>query len=198
METFRKAPLNNALIIINMIVFLLVEITGGSQNLPHMINCGSMYIPLITEQREYYRLVTSMFLHFGMAHLAHNMLVLYLLGDHLERAMGKVRYLLLYLAGGIGGNLISMVVDIRRKSYVVSAGASGAVFAVMGGLLYVLLVNRGRLEDFTTRKILIVAGLTLYYGFTSSGVDNAAHVGGLICGFIVSCVLYRRKQTMIS
>lgn len=194
METFRKAPMNNILIIVNVLIFLLVDFTGGSQSTQHMLSCGAMYVPYCLEKQEYYRLVTSMFLHFGMAHLVNNMLVLFVLGDHLERAMGKFKYLLLYFAGGIGGNVISLLWDMRQESFAVSAGASGAVFAVMGGLLYVVLANRGRLEDFTTRKLLIMAGFSLYFGFTSTGVDNAAHLGGLFCGFLIAALVYRRKK----
>lgn len=194
METFRKAPVNNTIILLNILVFLAVEISGGSLDTEHMISWGAMYAPLCLEKQEYYRLFTSIFLHFGMAHLANNMLVLYVLGDHLERAMGKIAYLFLYLAGGVGGNLLSLLLNMNKDSYAVSAGASGAVFAVMGGLIYVILINRGRLEDFTTRKLLIVAGLALYFGFTSTGVDNAAHVGGLLCGFVIALLLYRKRR----
>ena len=195
MEAFRKSPVNNTIILVNILVFLAVEISGGSLDTENMISWGAMYVPLCLERQEYYRLFTSMFLHFGMAHLVNNMLVLYVLGDHLECAMGKLAYLFLYLAGGFGGNLISFLVDIQRENYAVSAGASGAVFAVMGGLFYVILINRGKLDDFTTRKLLIVAGLALYFGFTSTGVDNAAHVGGLLCGFLSAVLLYRRKKS---
>ena len=149
---------------------------------------------MIVEGKEYYRLFTSMFLHFGMAHLANNMLVLFVIGDNLERAVGKARYLLIYFLSGIGGNLLSCYLDYQDGSMSVSAGASGAIFGVMGAMLYVLLVNHGRLEDLTVRQIAIMAGFSLYFGFTSSGVDNAAHIGGLVSGFVLALLFYRRRK----
>ena len=71
-----------------------------------------------------------------------------------------------------------------------SAGASGAVFAVMGAMLYVVIRNHGRIQDISVRQMMIMAGFSLYFGFTSTGVDNAAHVGGMACGFILVAVLY--------
>ena len=73
-----------------------------------------------------------------------------------------------------------------------SAGASGAVFAVIGALIYIVIANRGRIENFTTRQLIVMAGLSLYFGMTSTGVDNAAHFGGLISGFILAVLCYRR------
>lgn len=193
-----RFSMNIAMIVLNAAVFLLVDFTGGSGNTMHMIQCGAANTALITEQGEYYRLFTSMFLHFGMAHLANNMLVLFVIGDNLERAVGRVRYLLIYILSGLGGNLLSTWMEYRAGDLlVVSAGASGAIFGVMGAMIYVLLVNHGRLEDLTVRQIVIMAGFSLYFGFTSSGVDNAAHVGGLISGFLLALLLYRRRKTNV-
>lgn len=94
-----KTPVSVTLICLNVIVFLIVEFTGGSEDLEHMIACGAAYVPLIQQEHEYYRLFTCMFLHFGMEHLVDNMLALYFVGGHLERAVGKGRFLVLYLAG---------------------------------------------------------------------------------------------------
>ena len=75
-----------------------------------------------------------------------------------------------------------------------SAGASGAIFGVVGALFYVVAVNKGRLEDMTTRRLGILIVMTLYLGFTSTGVDNFAHIGGLLTGFAVGAALYRRPR----
>ncbi len=127
-----------------------------------------------------------MFLHFGISHLANNMLVLFVLGQRLEPAVGGVRYLLIYLLSGFGGNVISLGLEMQSSNYAVSAGASGAVFGVMGAMIYVILRNKGRVADLSIKKMMIMAAFSLYFGFTSTGVDNAAHVGGLICGFLGS------------
>lgn len=193
-EELKKEPVTAVLILVNILVFLIVELTGGSQDTVHMLRCGAAYTPYILEDGEWYRIFTCMFLHFGMEHLANNMLVLFVLGGRLERTVGKVRFLLIYLLGGIAGNLISLFLDMRIPDFSVSAGASGAVFAVMGAMIYVLVRLKGRLEDLSARQILVMAAFSLYFGFASSGVDNAAHVGGLLGGFLGAILLYHPRK----
>lgn len=103
------------MIVVNVIIFFIVDLSGGSENAVHMLNSGAANAALIVEGKEYYRLFTSMFLHFGMAHLANNMLVLFVIGDNLERAVGKARYLLIYFLSGIGGNLLSCYLDYLHE-----------------------------------------------------------------------------------
>lgn len=177
-------------ILLNILIFLAVDFTGGSENTVHMIECGAAYPPLILENGEIYRLFTCMFLHFGISHLANNMLVLFVLGQRLEPVVGKIKFILIYLLGGLGGNVISLLADVKKNEYAVSAGASGAVFAVMGAMIYVVIWSHGQLQDISTRQILIMAAFSLYFGFTSTGVDNAAHVGGMIMGFLLAVLLY--------
>jgi rhomboid protease GluP len=74
----------------------------------------------------------------------------------------------------------------------VSAGASGAIFGVVGGLLYVVTANRGQLEDLNTRQLVIMIFFSLYLGYTSTGVDNIAHLSGLVIGFVLAIILYHR------
>lgn len=190
----KKVIMNTLMIVINVIIFLLVEITGSSEDTLHMVTWGAAYTPMIQLGHQYYRLFTCMFLHFGLAHLVNNMIVLGFLGDNLERAMGKVKYLIIYLGGGLGASYISYYLNMRSGDSVVSAGASGAIFAVIGAMIYVLIVNRGRLEELATAQVVVLAGLTLYHGFTSAGVDNVAHIGGLVCGFLLSVLLYHKKK----
>lgn len=197
-QELKKEPITAVMLILNLIVFFAVDLTGGSQNIEHMINCGAAYTPLILENREWYRIFTCMFLHFGMAHLVNNMLVLFVLGGRLERTVGKVRFLLIYILGGISGNLCSIILDLKTMDYAVSAGASGAVFAVMGAMIYVLLRRKGRVEDVTARQMVIMAAFSLYFGFTSSGVDNAAHIGGILSGFLLALLLYHPRKTRTS
>ena len=194
LEEFRKEPVTFILILINVLVFLVSDLTGYSQDVMHMLDLGAAYTPLITEGGEVYRLFTSMFLHFGIAHLLNNMLVLFVLGSRLERAAGKIRFLVIYLLGGVAGNVISLLLELDSGDYSVSAGASGAVFAVMGAMIYIVVRNRGWLEDLSWRQIVVMALFSLYFGFASSGGDNAAHVGGLISGGILEVILYHPRR----
>ena len=194
MDEIKREPVTILLILINTLIFLAVEFTGGSQNSQHMLECGAAYAPLILDEGEWYRIFTCMFLHFGAPHLINNMLVLFVLGQRLEPVTGKLRFLLIYIAGGLGGNLISLFFDMRTGDYALSAGASGAVFAVMGGMLYVIIRHRGRVADLTMKQMLIMAAFSLYFGFASEGVDNAAHAGGLLCGFLAAVIFYHPRK----
>ena len=188
-----KNSINLFLVINNVLVFFAVTLTGGTESTRHMIDSGAAYAPLITEG-EYYRLFTSMFLHFGIQHLTNNMLLLLFLGDYLERAVGKLRYLVIYLGGGIIGNLCSYLHELflikTGKAPAVSAGASGAIFAAVGAMLVLLAFRKGKLEDLTFRRMAIMAGLSLMVGFQSSNVDNFAHLGGFFEGAFLMAVLY--------
>lgn len=190
MEELRKEPVTAGLILLNILVFLAVEFTGSSQNTMHMLDCGAAYTPMIVQGGEYYRLFTCMFLHFGIEHLLNNMLVLFVLGSRLERVIGKIKFLLIYLLGGVLGNIISLYLELHAQNFAVSAGASGAVFAVMGAMIYIVIRNKGRLGDLSMRQILIMAAFSLYFGFASTGVDNTAHVAGMASGFWLAVLLY--------
>lgn len=194
MEEIRKEPVTVALILINVLVFIAVELTGTSQNAWHVLDYGAAYTPYIVQNGEVYRLFTSMFLHFGIEHLVNNMLVLFVLGSRLEQVIGKLRFLFIYLAGGIAGNIFSLILELRNQDFSVSAGASGAVFAVMGAMIYVVIRNKGWLGDLSMRQILVMAAFSLYFGFTSSGVDNAAHIGGMIAGFVLAVLIWHPRK----
>lgn len=198
MDTIKRYPATWAIIIFNVLVFFAVDMTGGSENMEHMLECGASYVPYIQERGEYYRLFTCMFLHFGLQHLGNNMLILYFVGGYLERAAGKVKYLLIYLLGGLGSSYLSYYVDLREHRYMVSAGASGAVFASVGAMIWILLINRGHLEELTAKQMIFMAALSLYYGFISTGVDNVAHLGGLAAGFLLAMLIYRKSDSVMT
>lgn len=183
------------LIVINVLVFFLLSLRGDTESGYFMLQYGAMYEPLVTEGHEYYRLITSLFLHFGIQHLLNNMVMLGALGYQLENEIGRIKFLLIYFISGIGGNLCSLYWNVSHGEQIISAGASGAIFGLMGALLYIVAVNRGRLGRLSGRGMLIMVALSLYFGLTSSGVDNSAHVGGLICGILITVLLYRRKKT---
>ena len=190
----KTAYVNTAIIIINVLCFLYLELQGSTENAGFMLVHGAMFAPLVVDHGQYYRLVTSVFVHFGVSHLLNNMLVLFVLGDNLERALGHVKYLIFYLLCGVGANLVSMTVNLMTGSLSVGAGASGAIFGVVGGLVYAVGVNRGRLEDLTSRQLGVMILLTLYHGFTSMNIDNAAHIGGLAAGILLGILLYRKPR----
>lgn len=194
MKQEKKAVCTIALVAINVAVFIILSFIGRTENAEFMLRYGAMYEPYIVEGREYYRFITSMFLHFGIDHITNNMVMLGALGWNLEMEIGRFRFLVIYLLSGLGGNLISFWMNMRSSENVVSAGASGAIFGLMGALLYVVIINKGQIGQITKRGMLFMLALSLYFGFTSAGVDNWAHVGGLVSGLILAAVLCRRPR----
>ena len=169
-----KAPCTVLLAAVNVIVFFVLSFQGMTENAEFMLQHGAMYVPYLVGKGEYYRLFTSMFLHFGYDHLVNNMIALVAMGWNLELEIGKLKFLIVYFVSGLAGNVLSAWWDIQTGSMAVSAGASGAIFGIIG-LAFMVVV-------------------TLYYGFTSGGVDNMAHIGGLAAGFIAGVLLYWKRN----
>lgn len=190
----RKA--NLLMVTVNILVFLVLSILGDTESGTFLLEHGAMYVPLIHAEGESWRLLTSMFLHFGLQHLVYNMLLLLFMGDVLERHIGSLCYLIIYLGGGLAGNLLSMAVELRTGSFAVSAGASGAVFAVIGALVFLVIRGKGRLAGISGRRLILMAVLSIAEGFTVSGVDNMAHIGGFLGGFLLCmmCNLLIRRD----
>lgn len=185
----QKTVCTIGLIVANISIFLIFTLLGKSEDVLFMQQYGAMYEPYVIEGHEYYRLLTSVFLHFGIEHLLNNMVMLGAIGYHLEPEIGRIRFLLVYFLSGIGGNICSLLFNVSFGNAVVSAGASGAVFGLMGALLCAVIRNKGRIGRLNKRGVLVLVVLSLYLGLTSSGVDNAAHIGGLFCGFMLEAIL---------
>lgn len=187
-----------ALIIINIAVFFLAEVISGStENTRTLIVWGGAYVPYV-RNGEYWRLFTAMFLHAGIRHLLNNMLILFVMGQHLEYLTGKIRFAVLYLAGGLIANYAAFRWYDASGTETVAVGASGAIFAVIGALIWIILRNRGRADGLTLRQMMIMLAFSLYFGFVSAGVSNIAHISGLIAGFIISILLYRKGRRSLS
>lgn len=189
-----RSVVNLTIVMINVIVFLVLSFMGDTENADFMVQHGASYTPYIVQDGKYYLLVTSMFLHFGLDHLFNNMVVLIFMGDVLEKKLGKIRYLFIYFGGGIAGNCLSVYMDLQKAQYPVSAGASGAIFAVIGAILWLIIKNKGRLGDISGRKFVLMIVLSVFQGYTSIGVDNAAHIGGLVIGFFLCMILSIRVK----
>jgi len=188
------APCTVLLAAANVIVFFVLTAQGMTEDGMFLLEHGAMFVPKVLEDGEYYRLFTSMFLHFGFEHLMNNMVTLVLIGWNLEIEIGMFRFLLIYIFSGLGGNILSAWYDYLTADYSISAGASGAIFGMIGSLLYVAIRNRGRIGDISGKGIVLMIFISLYYGFTSSGVDNLAHIGGLISGFLLGILLYWKRN----
>ena len=161
---------------------------GVGQPTPEwMLEHGGNFGPL-TLGGEEWRLFTSMFLHYGLLHLAMNMIGLVDGGRHVEQMYGRVGFAALYLVSGLAASLATSL-----RANVVSAGASGAIFGVFGAFGAFLFLHRGRLDPARVSKqsrgLLIFIGLNVWFGITAEGVDLVAHLAGLAAGFVVGLAL---------
>ena len=195
MANQKKAVCTIGIAVANIIVFLLLSFGGRMEDGMYMLEHGAMYAPFVVEYKEYYRLFTCMFLHFGFSHLMNNMLTLVVIGWNVEMFVGKIRFLVIYFLSGLGGNLLSMAVDIWKQDYSVSAGASGAIFGLTGAMLCLAILNHGRAGNITKQGMIVMIFISLYTGFTSGGVDNFAHIGGLLTGCLVTTLLCWKRNS---
>ncbi|APH04385.1 rhomboid family intramembrane serine protease [Bacillus weihaiensis] len=166
-----------------IVMFLVLELYGGSENTETLVNFGAKFNPYIYEG-EWWRLITPIFLHIGFFHLLMNSFALYYIGPAVERAFGSLKFLLIYLIAGIGGSVASFAFSTS-----VSAGASGAIFGCFGALLYLGLHNRRVFFRTMGSNLLVIIGINLALGFVIPNIDNAGHIGGLIGGFLAAVIV---------
>lgn len=194
---FTLTPVNIGIVALNVLSFILVIMLNGGYGAvldsDTMLRMGALSYDTFMSGK-WYQVITSMFLHFGITHLFNNMILLVYAGCQLERMIGKLPYLLLYIGSGVVGNLASLWYYHSIGEYAVSAGASGAIFGVIGALLVVLMLNRTNNAETTPRRLFFLAFITIYYGMTTIGVDNAAHIGGLISGIFGGFLLSKVSQ----
>lgn len=188
-----RAPVTIALVAINTLVFIATLLAGAEWLIPvgkMQIAWGSNFGPFTTDG-EWWRLFTSMFIHFGIAHLLSNMIALAVFGPLVERLYGSVNYLLIYVLAGIVGSMAS----IAWHPDINSAGASGAIFGILGALLAAQLRAGDTFPVDILRPIrnttLVFLGWAAYAGFKYKGIDFAAHLGGLTGGFIIGLAAAR-------
>lgn len=170
-----------AILAINIIVFIIPLLYGQSEA---MVAQFCVHGPSI-RYGQYYRLFTGMFLHGSIFHLIFNSYALYVIGSQIESFLGKFKFLIIYLAGGLMGSLFS----ITFNGNTASIGASGAIFGLMGALVYFGYHYRVYLGNVIKSQIIPLIVFNLVLGFVMSGVDNSAHIGGLIGGTLATISL---------
>ncbi len=173
-----------AFIIIQIAVFIWLETHGGSTNTSTLIKYGAKVNPLIYEG-EWWRFITPIFLHIGFLHLAMNTLALYYLGIAVEKIYGNSRFLFIYLFAGITGFIASYLFSSN-----LSAGASGAISGCFGALLYFGAIYPKLFYRTMGLNVIFIIILNLAFGFSTTGIDNAGHIGGLIGGFLAAGIVH--------
>lgn len=176
-----RSPATTTLLVAIGLVFVAETLLGGSTRTDVLVFLGAN-VPDLVAAGQWWRLVASMFLHIGIAHVLLNGYALYQLGGLFESLVGSRWFLAVYFAAGIGGSLASLV--FTRG---ISAGASGAIFGLLGALMGFLVKRHDRLRP-AARSLLMQlafwAAINIFFGFTVQGIDNAAHLGGLGVGLL--------------
>jgi len=173
------------------VTFALEMLLGGSSNNLTLVTMGAQVNALVAAGQSW-RLLTAMFLHIGLMHLAFNAWALYVLGLPLETNYGSVRFAVIYLVSGLAGGVLYFILG---PSGVLSAGASGAIFGIVGAELAYVLLNRrlfGKMGRQRLMNLLFLLGINLVFGFTVTGINNIAHIGGFIGGLLLGLALAPR------
>ena len=180
------------IIVINILIFTLTalsDVTMHSPKTDQLISWGANFGPL-TVNGQWWRLLFSTFLHAGPLHLIVNMWFLWKLGNYAERIYGNWNFLMLYILSGIGGGIVSLLLHPT----VVSVGASGAILGVAGGLIAVVYLEglnyTRKFKNSELIGIIVFLGYSLFGGLWQSGIDTAAHLGGLFVGLLITFFLY--------
>lgn len=192
-----KYPIFTYLIIaVNVLLFVLMELNGGSTNIETLLNYGAISYHHVFTFGEYYRLLTPVFLHIGGMHLIFNTMSLVLFGMRAERHFGVWKFLVIYIISGIGGNLAMAL----TSAYAVGAGASGSIYGVIGALFAYTKVRKKNVENFNAGILGIMIFVGILMGFAAGGVPgmpnvaNSAHIGGLAVGFLLGMILTKEKS----
>ena len=185
---FGKPFISYLFIAIQIIMFFLMEGSGGSTNSETLINWGAKVNYLIADG-EWWRLITPIFLHIGILHLLMNSIALYYVGPLIERIFGNSRFLFIYLFAGFSGVFASYLLSPS-----LSAGASGAIFGCFGALLYFAWQFPKLFFRVMGWNVIIIIIINLIFGFTIQGIDNAGHIGGLVGGFLATAIVHFPKK----
>jgi membrane associated rhomboid family serine protease len=182
---FAAFPATFVLIAINVIVYLIEILHGGggtSLSTKTIYDMGGLWGPAVSEGGDWWRTITSGFVHVSILHIAFNMYLLFILGRLLEPAIGTVRFVFLYFAALLAGSFVALLFEPNA----VSAGASGAIFGVLGATF---VIARGRRLDSIAGQIGILILINLVFTFSDGSISVGAHVGGLaagvLCGFLI-------------
>ena len=186
LRKYRYCRMNISLAVMEIAAFALCLMPGS--RIYALWRCAA--VPVL-DKGEYWRLMTSIFLHASVSHLFSNLLVQVLMGNAVERNLGHIRYLILFLLSGIGGNLVSVLYDRAQGVNIYPVGASGSVYGVMGALF--VLIVKGRKKLRTGSSLMARAAFAVFYavyaGFKTPYTDNAAHLGGLAFGVLLGVIL---------
>ena len=170
-----------------IIYFIFISLNGGTTNVETLVRYGAFYPPFIVIYKEYYRFITSIFIHIGIAHMYFNGYALYVFGPQIERLLGSKKFLLFFLLTGAGGNLATFLFNFTS----VSAGASGSLFGIFGAFLYLVHRHNEMITPSGKRQIFSLLIVNLGLTFLIPSISTTAHLGGLAMGYLLSYIFIK-------
>lgn len=186
-QKFLQSYMTTIIVAVLFIVFIVECMLGGSENTSVLLKMGAMYNPVIVIKGQWWRLFTAQFLHIGIMHIASNAIMVWYMGQYVEPILGHWRFLLLYLLSGVGGNLLTLAFGSDQT---LSAGASTALFGLMGAMISIGLKNRDSdVLAFLGRQALALAVINLVLDLFIPDVDILGHLGGLVSGILLEIIL---------
>lgn len=183
------------LIGLNVSAFLVIDMIMGIEDWDFFYRYGAMYVPDVLNNGQWYRVITHMFMHADIYHLGGNMIMLWTVGYTYEKRCGSIKFLIIYMVGGLGATLASALYEIKIGEYAVGIGASGATMAIFAFAMIIIVKESFRNKENGMRelvKVLILLGL-MVFGNMSEGIDWMAHLGGAVTGLVLGILLYRSK-----
>lgn len=184
-QYLRQYPITSGLLAANLLFFVVVWLTGGTTTM-NLIRWGAL-----TPLNEWWTHLASMFLHGDIIHLLFNMFALFVFAPPLERLLKGMRYLTLYIASGLIGNLATLWAYGLKNQLFVSVGASGAVYGLFGCYLYLVLFHKTAMDEQSRKTVLMILGMGAVYSILIPQVNFYAHFGGLLGGFAVFALWIR-------
>lgn len=146
---------------------------------------------MIVSTEDIYRLFICIFLHAGVMHLAQNMLFLYIIGNDVEKFMGKTAFLCIYLGGGLISSIFTLIYYINQHVYsTVSVGASGACLALLGAMIVMAIADTEVKRKISLPGIIICAIMALTEGLSNENINNIAHFGGMVAGIMIAFIIF--------
>lgn len=184
---YKKSPVTFTLLLIIITYYIIISLNGGTTDMETLVRFGALFPPFVKEFNEYYRFISSIFIHIGITHLLFNSYALYIFGTQIERLMGHVKYLIFFLLAGIGGNIATYFFNFVS----ISAGASGSLFGVLGAFFYLILHHKNMITPEGRRSILKLLGINLAITFIIPNISITAHLGGFIMGYLLSYIFIK-------
>lgn len=183
-------------ILINVVMWVILEYNGGSTNLETLLRFGAINVDWILATGQYWRLISSVFLHIGFAHLAYNVFALYIFGSRLEKYINIPQYLFIYIFSGFIGGLFSFGGSMLMDTNSIAAGASGAIYGLLGAILILSKASGQSIDGLNSYMMWLIFIFGIVFSVVSPSVDAFAHVGGFVGGLVASTpiVIFGKRQ----